>query len=608
MANKKKYPISFYIISILLPFLILGLVELGLRAFGYAADNPVFITVPGSEEKLLVLNPDLTRRYFKGATFVPHSINDVFTKTKDPNTLRIMILGESSAAGFPFEPNGGFSRFLDQRLSILYPKKKFEIVNLGIAAINSYAIMDILEDVIEQKPDLVLIYTGHNEYYGALGAASMTSIASSPGMSRFLQSMGKLRFIRLLSSIFSGEPEQQTSPGLMESLAKDKLIPLNSDLYQAGVNQFEHNLNYILEELKGNNIPVVIGTLVSNLLNQPPFIAEKGGAGKSFETAEKLYRDGKYDEAKIEFIKAKELDELRFRAPQSFNSIIKETAVKHGASLIEIDSVFNFVSRNGIVGNDLMTDHLHPNLEGYNLMSGLFLEGITKSGVLKEKPEVTVDPKTLDSLTMVNLPFSKLDSLISDYRLLGIKSQWPFNRSNTKIALEKMRPPQNHIDSLALQSAKGELKWDEAHIKAANWFVSQNDEIRASKEFEVLISQFHYITKFYNMYADALMQLKLYEKAKTVLLQSYAITPGAYSTKWLGILALSENKAGEGKKWLLESVNYDALDPQALYNLAGAFINLKDYTSAKIYLQKCLEVDPKFPGARELNSQLKNIK
>ncbi|MCC6637686.1 MAG: hypothetical protein IT278_08160 [Ignavibacteriaceae bacterium] len=58
--------------------------------------------------------------------------------------------------------------------------------------------------------------------------------------------MGKLRFIRLLSSIFSGEPERQTSPGLMESLAKDKLIPLDSDLYRAGVDQFEHNLNFIL--------------------------------------------------------------------------------------------------------------------------------------------------------------------------------------------------------------------------------------------------------------------------------------------------------------------------------------------------------------------------
>jgi tetratricopeptide (TPR) repeat protein len=608
MANKKKYPVSFYIVSLLFPFLILGLLELGLRAFGYAGDDPVFIPVPGSEEKLLVLNPDLTKRYFKGAAFVPHSINDVFLKTKDPNTPRIMILGESSAAGFPFEPNGGFSRFLDQRLSILYPKKKFEIVNLGIAAINSYAIMDILEDVIDQKPDLVLIYTGHNEYYGALGAASMTSIASSPGMSRFLQTMGKLRFIRLLSSLFSGEPEPQTSPGLMESLAKDKLIPLDSDLYQAGVDQFEHNLNYILEELKKNNIPVVIGTLVSNLMNQPPFIAENSGAGKLFENAEKLYKDGKYDEAKVEFIKAKDMDELRFRAPESFNSIIKELASKHGASFIRIDSAFNSLSRNGIVGNDLMTDHLHPNLAGYNMMSALFLDGIVKSGILKEKAEVDLDPKVLDSLTFVNLPFSKLDSLISDYRLLGIKSQWPFNRSDIKIPLEKMRPPVNFVDSMALQSARGELKWDEAHTKAANWFVSQNDITGASKEFEVLIAQFPYFSKFYNLYADALMQLKLYDKAKEVLIQSFEITPGAYSTKWLGILALSENKAEEGKKWLLVSLNYDSLDPQALYNLAGAFINLKDFNSAKIYLGKCLEVDPKFPGARELNNQLKNIK
>jgi hypothetical protein len=85
MANKKKYPVSFYIVSLLFPFLILGLLELGLRAFGYAEDDPVFITVPGSEEKLLVLNPDLTKRYFKGAAFVPHSINDVFLpKPKTP--------------------------------------------------------------------------------------------------------------------------------------------------------------------------------------------------------------------------------------------------------------------------------------------------------------------------------------------------------------------------------------------------------------------------------------------------------------------------------------------------------------------------------------------
>jgi tetratricopeptide (TPR) repeat protein len=608
MENKKKYPISFYIISLLLPVILLGLVELGLRIAGYAEDDPVFITVSGSDDKLMVLNPDLTKRYFKGAAFVPHSINDVFAKTKDPNTFRIMILGESSAAGFPFEPNGSFSRFLTQRFSILYPNKKFEIVNLGIAAINSYAIIDILDDVISQKPDLVLIYTGHNEYYGALGAASMTNTFSSPGMTRFIRNMGKLRVIRLISSIFSGESQSQNAPGLMESLAKDKLIPIDSDLYQAGIDQFEHNLNQILENLKENNIPVIIGTLVSNLLDQPPFIAEKSGAGKTFEQAAKLYRDGKFEEAQVEYIKAKDLDELRFRAPEAFNLIIKSAAANYGATLLQIDSVFNVVSRNGIVGNDLMTDHLHPNLGGYNLMSGLFMEGISKSGLIKEKPSDKLNSRQLDSLTMVKTPFSKLDSLISDYRLLGIKSQWPFNRSAKKLPLEKMRPPQNYLDSVALQSAKGELKWDESHLKAANWFLSQNDEAGVEKEYAVLTAQFSYISKFFNARADALMQLKSYEKAKEVLLKSYQVKPGAYSTKWLGILALNDNNASEGKRWLLESINYDATDAQAFYNLAGAFINLKDFNSAKIYLQKCLQVDPRFPGAAALNAQLQNIR
>jgi len=37
-----------------------------------------------------------------------------------------------------------------------------------MAAINSYALLDMVDEVIQQSPDAVLIYTGHNEYYGAL--------------------------------------------------------------------------------------------------------------------------------------------------------------------------------------------------------------------------------------------------------------------------------------------------------------------------------------------------------------------------------------------------------------------------------------------------------
>ncbi len=606
--EKKKYPVGFYLVTVLAPFILFAFIEVALRVAGYGAPDPTFIPVPGSEGKLLFLNPDLTRRYFKGATFVPQSINDVFTVVKDPNILRIFILGESSAAGFPYEPNGSFSRFLALKLKLLYPQKKFEVVNLGIAAINSYAILDILEDVIAQKPDLVLVYTGHNEFYGAMGAASLTAIGGSPGATRFILTMNNLRTMKLISSIFSSKNEPPAAPGLMESLAKDKLVPLDSDLYNAGVDQFRHNLSAIFESLKKAGIPVIAGTLVSNLLDQAPFYPELSGAGEAFKKGKDLFAKEKYAEAAVELTKAKDLDQLRFRAPSVFNNIISEVAAANGFGLVAVDSVFASNSNGMITGNDLMTDHLHPNLKGYSLLADIFIAGATSRGLIKDQPSFPPGSGTLDSLVKLNFPFSQLDSAIAFYRLAGITSQWPFNRSGKKPSLEEIKKPVNFIDSLAIKSARGEINWDAAHTAAADHFVAKGDAKSVEMEYRVLISQFNYQPKFYNAFANALMVLHEYERAAGVLKASYGVKPEAFSTKWLGILALNDGKPEEARRWLLESLNYKGDDAQTLYNLAGSFINLKDYNSAKTYIQRCLQADPKFPGAAQLAAQLQNIK
>lgn len=606
--EKKKYPVGFYLVTVLAPFILFAFIEVALRVAGYGAPDPTFIPVPGSEGKLLFLNPDLTRRYFKGATFVPQSINDVFTVVKDPNILRIFILGESSAAGFPYEPNGSFSRFLALKLKLLYPQKKFEVVNLGIAAINSYAILDILDDVIAQKPDLVLVYTGHNEFYGAMGAASLTAIGGSPGATRFILTMNNLRTMKLISSIFSSKNEPPAAPGLMESLAKDKLVPLDSDLYNAGVDQFRHNLSAIFESLKKAGIPVIAGTLVSNLLDQAPFYPELSGAGEAFKKGKDLFAKEKYAEAAVELTKAKDLDQLRFRAPSVFNKIISEVAAANGFGLVAVDSVFASNSKGMITGNDLMTDHLHPNLKGYSLLADIFIAGATSRGLIKDQPSFPPGSGTLDSLVKLNFPFSQLDSAIAFYRLAGITSQWPFNRSGKKPSLEEIKKPVNFIDSLAIKSARGEINWDAAHTAAADHFVAKGDAKSVEMEYRVLISQFNYLPKFYNAFANALMVLHEYERAAGVLKASYGVKPEAFSTKWLGILALNDGKPEEARRWLLESLNYKGDDAQTLYNLAGSFINLKDYNSAKTYIQRCLQADPKFPGAAQLAAQLQNIK
>ena len=65
---------------------------------------------------------------------------------------------------------------LEQRLLQTFPGRNIEVINTAMAAVNSYTLFDFVDEIIEQKPDLILIYAGHNEYYGSLGVGSAESL------------------------------------------------------------------------------------------------------------------------------------------------------------------------------------------------------------------------------------------------------------------------------------------------------------------------------------------------------------------------------------------------------------------------------------------------
>ena len=62
------------------------------------------------------------------------------------------------------------ARFLEAWLQELLPERKVEVVNLGVAAVASFPVRKLAEQALDQlQPDLLLLYGGHNEFYGALG-------------------------------------------------------------------------------------------------------------------------------------------------------------------------------------------------------------------------------------------------------------------------------------------------------------------------------------------------------------------------------------------------------------------------------------------------------
>ena len=121
---------------------------------------------------------------------------DYFKAEPDSNTFRIVVQGGSSAAGYPLYYGGSFSRMLEQRLLQSFPGKPIEVINTAMAAVNSYTLLDLADEIIEQRPDLVLIYAGHNEYYGSLGVGSAESLGRFPGMVNLYLELQHLRVVR----------------------------------------------------------------------------------------------------------------------------------------------------------------------------------------------------------------------------------------------------------------------------------------------------------------------------------------------------------------------------------------------------------------------------
>ena len=138
-------------------------------------------TSPSSaDEKYLRINRHVAQRYFPKGHFIPRPTSDRFLKEKPRGSYRIFALGGSTLAGWPYPNNVMFTRLLQRRLADTFPDKQIELINLGIAAINSYTLLDFMDEVLEEQPDAILIYAGHNEFYGALGAASTVSLGKMP--------------------------------------------------------------------------------------------------------------------------------------------------------------------------------------------------------------------------------------------------------------------------------------------------------------------------------------------------------------------------------------------------------------------------------------------
>jgi tetratricopeptide (TPR) repeat protein len=575
----------FQLILLLFPVVFFVLLEIVLRMMNYGGNTALFVSTPDENSAYNGVNREVGRRYFSRMDFVPAPRKDLFLKQKPKDCYRIFVLGESTTAGFPYGNNLMFSRILHRRLLDTFPDRRIEVVNTAFTAINSYTLLDFMDEILAQHPDALLIYAGHNEFYGALGAGSVESVGHYRWIATSYLALQKFKTVVLVRNVVhaiiksvstSPSPEAKSDPTAtaMERVVKDKVIPLDSPLYRSGQTQFYENLEEILEKARKANVPVLISELVSNIRDQAPFVSVRhdtlAPAMEVFQRAQAFERAGSFEEAQKAYYRAKDLDALRFRATEEINRIIHDLAKEFGAAVVPMKSIFENASPNRLIGHNLIHEHLHPNIDGYFLMADAFYNAMRREKFISSIwDERNIKPA---AYYRRHWGYTALDSVYAELSVLQLKGGWPFKQtSGPNRALDRY-PAKTKVDSLALMSLMtGELTLEQAHIDLADDYKKRGELEKAFAEYNALIYIVPYLDLFYEPALELLEEMKAYDRALALANDLRRFEESVFVYKWLGQMALTLNRIPEAISYLEKAASLAPNDFQILHSLGLAY-------------------------------------
>ena len=484
---------TFAAIALLIPVFALMALEGGLRLIGFGGDHPLFVRAAGIDGYMQP-NREIVHRYFSHPEAAPRVSPDTmyFRAEKPAESTRIVIMGASTAAGFPLGRFASLSGMLGQRFKRLYPDHDIEFISVALSAVNSYALLDFTDEVLDVDPDLVLIYAGHNEFLGIMGVAS----TFSGGGARWLQiaqlELKHLRLFQLMRRLVAPaqrESESTVGKTLMARVAAGKAISRSSPDFDRGVAQFSANLAAILDRFADAGVPVVLGTLVSNERDQAPLGREGNeDAQQAYASAQGFERQGDLLEARAAYRQARDLDVLRFRAPSAFNVVIRQAAARAGVHLADVESLFRAHSAGGILGKTLFYEHVHPNPRGYFLLAEAFVEAILEAALIAG--ESTSFPR---ALAEQEVPLTAVDLRLAELKIERILSGFPFEQDyqqdNEQDKDTQPPHPDRVIEKLAQERLRGGA-WVASQQALFSHYAQEGQALAAARVAGVLFDAF----------------------------------------------------------------------------------------------------------------------
>lgn len=360
-----------------------------------------------------------TSRFFNG-----YIAPQQFRLPKPAGVTRVFVLGESVAAGYPYNLPGSFSKFMEVMLA--ETGARYEFINVAVPGIRGGDIRRIAIEVTQYQPDWLILYLGNNVFLDLNPAAETGPLGSFRHLlRRHLQGLRLYPFFVALRIRLAGDQEDREPDFVRESIAtRQKILsrPWSRRATDVMLERFRRDLSDIAGLARDHGARVLIATVPVNLRDFHPFperdfaradrcLAPPPGdtteispaaaserdacAGKSWPAVETMtapvaYRAGccalwgrDRPAAQKLFVLAVERDRMKLRATPEVNDIIRGTASALGLTLADVEEAFAAAAAGGIPGDDLFLDQVHPDLPGEIIIARVMIEALAGAGQLR---------------------------------------------------------------------------------------------------------------------------------------------------------------------------------------------------------------------------------
>ncbi len=364
-----------------------------------------------------------------------------FTKTKSANVFRAFCVGGSTTHGRPYSHPTSFCSWLEDFLNYVDRKHKWEVINAGGVSYASYRIALLMEELIQYEPDLVVVYTGHNEF---LERRTYSKILRLPKVLRDLGTLAsKLRIYSLLNEVIGYRGTGKGKPGYVHKLSKEVDTILDQTIGPEDyvrddeqkkdiVTHFRINLTRIIKLARSVDSKVILVTPASKLRHEAPFKSQhRDDIGQSalqewernFESAlewvrrkefkaalnpilnaetldpryahtfalkgDILFALERYGEANVAYRRAIDEDVCPLRAITPLRTSVIDIGREMKVPVVDFDSILSERSPEGITGEEMFLDHVHPTIEGHKILALEIMDEVIKSELVRTPRPMT---------------------------------------------------------------------------------------------------------------------------------------------------------------------------------------------------------------------------